>query len=229
MNHNETTLAKNDATEATATTETQAEATTKSYSQEEVDNMMARMKGSLERKLLKPYEGLGDPQELKSLREAEEKRQIDEQVKRGEFEKTLKELASKKDDEIKRRDVIIEDYKVNTPLLNSAAKFKSVNPEQVQALLRSQVRLGETGEAEVLDSSGAVRYDDSGNPLKVETLVEEFLTKNPHFVAAAPSTTNTMNSVQNNKSSNDFDLGKLDLTNPEHRKIYKEAKQKGLF
>ena len=229
MDHNETTLAKENVTEATATTETQAEATPKSYSQDEVDNMMARMKGSLERKLLKPYEGLGDPQELKSLREAEEKRQIDEQVKRGEFEKTLQELASKKDDEIKRRDVIIEDYKVKKPLLNSAAKFKSVNPEQVQALLRSQVRLGETGEAEVLDSNGAVRYDDSGNPLRVETLVEEFLTKNPHFVAAAPSTTNTMNSVQNSKSSSDFDLSKLDLTNPEHRKVYKEAKQKGLF
>lgn len=227
MDHPET-LAENTATDAVNTNESQANEV-KTFTQEEVDNMMARMRGSLERKLLKPYEELGSPDELKSLREAEEQRQRDEQIKRGEFEKTLQDLASKKDDEIKKRDAIIEDYKVNTPLLNSAAKFKSVNPQQVQALLRNQVRLGENGEAEVLDSSGAVRYDDSGTPLKVEALVEEFLTTNPHFVAAAPSTTNTMNSVQKGKSSGDVDLKNLDLTNPQHRQLYKEALQKGLI
>ena len=216
------------ATEATpAQQETQAE--TRTYTQDEVDNMMARMRGSLEKKLLKPYEELGAPDELKALKDAEEKRRTEEQLKRGEFEKTLQELASKKDDEIKRRDAIIEDYKVNAPLLNAAAKFKSVNPEQVQALLRNQVRLGESGEAEVLDSSGAVRYDDSGNPLQVERLVEEFLTTNPHFVAAAPSTTNTMNSVQPGKVQGEVDLKSLDLTNPQHRQLYKEARQKGLI
>jgi hypothetical protein len=224
----EETLAQEEVVTDTTPNESQAQEV-KTYTQEEVDNMMARMRGSLERKLLKPYEELGDPGELKALKEAEEKRRQEEQLKRGEFEKTLQELASKKDDEIKRRDVIIEDYKVNTPLLNAAAKFKSVNPEQVQSLLRNQVRLGESGEAEVLDSSGAVRYDDSGNPLKVEALVEEFLTKNPHFVAAAPSTTNTMNSVQPGKTAGDVDLKSLDLTNPQHRQLYKEAKRKGLL
>lgn len=227
MDHPET-LAENTATDAVNTNESQANEV-KTYTQDEVDNMMARMRGSIERKLLKPYEELGSPDELKNLREAEEQRQRDEQIKRGEFEKTLQDLASKKDDEIKKRDAIIEDYKVNTPLLNSAAKFKSVNPEQVQALLRKQVRLGESGEAEVLDSSGAVRYDDSGSPYRVEALVEEFLTTNPHFVAAAPSTTNTMNSVQNSKSSGEVDLKSLDLTNPQHRQLYKEARQKGLI
>jgi len=227
MDHNTEALANEVVTDTTQQTESQAQEA-KTYTQQEVDNMMARMRGSIERKVLKPYEDLGDPQELRALREAEEKRRVDEQVKRGEFEKTLQELASKKDEEIKRRDAMIEEYKVNTPLLNAAAKFKSVNPEQVQALLRSQVRLGTSGEAEVLDSSGAVRYDDSGNPLKVEKLVEEFLTTNPHFVAAAPSTTNTQSSVQNGKSSK-IDLATLDLTNPENRRLYSEAKSKGLL
>ena len=226
MDHNET-LA-NEAVTDTAS-ETQSQAEVKTYTQEEVDNMMARMRGSLERKLVKPYEELGSVDELRQLREEQEKRRMDEQLKRGEFEKTLQELASKKDEEIKKRDAMIEEYKVNTPLLNAAAQHKSVNPQQVQALLRNQVRLGENGEAEVLDSNGAVRYDDSGNPLKVEDLVNEFLTANPHFVAAAPSTTNTMSNVQSGKSSGDFDLASLDLTNPEHRKLYREAKQKGLL
>lgn len=229
MDHNTNTLANEAVTDtATATQESQA-TEAKSYTQDEVDNMMARMRGTLERKLVKPYEELGSPDELRALREAEEKRRQEEQLKRGEFEKTLQELASKKDEEIKRRDAMIEEYKVNTPLLNAAATNKSVNPQQVQALLRSQVRLGESGEAEVLDGNGAVRYDDSGNPLKVEALVEEFLTANPHFVSAAPSTTNTMSNVQSSKSSSEFDLSNLDLTNPEHRKLYKEAKMKGLL
>lgn len=228
MDHNDNTLANEAVTDTASQTESQAQEA-KTYTQEEVDNMMARMRGSLERKLVKPYEELGSPEELKALREAEEKRRQEEQLKRGEFEKTLQELASKKDEEIKKRDAMIEEYKVNTPLLNAAATHKSVNPQQVQSLLRSQVRLGENGEAEVLDSTGAVRYDDSGNPLTVEALVEEFLTSNPHFVAAAPSTTNTQNSVQSNNSSGSFDLASLDLTNPQHRKMYKEAKMKGLI
>ena len=54
------TLVTDTATDATeVTSESQAHAT-KTYSQQEVDNMMARMKGSLEKKLLKPYQYLGD-------------------------------------------------------------------------------------------------------------------------------------------------------------------------
>lgn len=225
MDHTET-LATDTATDAAATTENQAEV--KSYTQDEVDNMMARMKGSLERKLLKPYEGLGDPEELKSLKSAEEKRRQEEQLKRGEFEKTLQELASKKDSEIQKRDSIIKEYKVNTPLLNTAAKYKSVNPEQVQNLLARNVRLNEDGDVEVVDNTGSVRYNDSGTPIGVDDLVREFLDANPHFVQPTPATTNTK-SNQGGNSSEGFDLSKLDLTNPEHRKIYKEAKQKGLF
>ncbi len=225
MDHTET-LATDTATDAAATTENQAEV--KSYTQDEVDNMMARMKGSLERKLLKPYEGLGDPEELKSLKSAEEKRRQEEQLKRGEFEKTLQELASKKDSEIQKRDSIIKEYKVNTPLLNTAAKYKSVNPEQVQNLLARNVRLNEDGDVEVVDNTGSVRYNDSGTPIGVDDLVREFLDANPHFVQPTPATTNTK-SYQGGNASEAFDLSKLDLTNPEHRKVYKEAKQKGLF
>jgi uncharacterized protein Smg (DUF494 family) len=48
------TLVQDNATDAANTDlENQAQAT-KTYTQEEVDNMMARMKGSLQKKLLKP-------------------------------------------------------------------------------------------------------------------------------------------------------------------------------
>ena len=219
------TLQDNATDAATLEQENQAQAT-KTYTQEEVDNMMARMRGSLEKKLLKPYEGLGDPEELKALREEAAKRQTEQQIKRGEFEKTLQDLAAKKDAEIQRRDSIIKEYKVNTPLLSAAAQFKAVNAEQVKALLSNQVRLNELGEVEVVDNSGAVRYKDSGEPLGVEDLVQEFLLSNPHFVQPTPATTNTKSS-HTNGADTAIDFSKLDMKNPEHRKMYAEAKAKG--
>ena len=220
------TLAQDDATDATTLqTENQAQAT-KTYTQEEVDNMMARMKGSLQKKLLKPYEDLGDPDELRQLRLDAEKKATEQAIKRGEFEKTLQDLAAKKDNEIQKRDTIIKEYKVNTPLVSAAAKFRAVAPEQVKSLLASNVRLNNEGEVEVLDTKGAVRYTDSGAPLAVEDLVREFLDSNPHFVSPTPATTNTRSSTQASQAGV-VDISKLDMKNPQHRKIYADAKRAG--
>jgi len=218
------TLATNDATDAAdLDLENQAQAT-KTYTQQEVDNMMARMKGSLEKKLLKPYADLGDPEELRSLRTEAEKRAQEQQLKRGEFEKTLQEMAAKKDAEILKRDSIIKEYKVNTPLLSAAANYKAVAPEQVKALLANQVRLNEDGEVEVVDTKGGVRYTDKGSPLGVDDLVREFLDSNPHFKSASPATTNTKSNVSSG-SNGKIDLSKLDMKNPEHRKVYAEHRK----
>ena len=219
----EQTLATNNATDAASEDlENQAQAT-KTYTQEEVDNMMARMKGSLEKKLLKPYADLGDPEELRQLREEASKRQQEQQIKRGEFEKTLQDLAAKKDAEIQKRDSVIKEYKVNTPLLSAAAQYKAVNAEQVKALLSNQVRLNSEGEVEVVDATGNVRYSDAGEALSVNDLVREFLDSNPHFVQASPSTTMTKSS-HTTVLSPGLDISKLDMKNPEHRKLYAEAK-----
>lgn len=198
----------------------------KTYTQEEVDNMMARMKGSLQKKLLKPYEDLGDPEELRNMKTQAEKLRQEEALKRGEFEVVLKELASKKDAEIQKRDSVIKEYKVNTPLLSAAANNRAVNPEQVKALLANNVRLNEDGEVEVIDAKGAVRYNDSGSALGVNDLVREFLDLNPHFVQPTAATANTKSSHGNNLSDG-FDISKLDMSNPAHRKLYAEARAKG--
>jgi len=218
------TLAQDNATDAaTLEKENQAPAT-KTYSQQEVDNMMARMKGSLEKKLLKPYEDLGDPDELRTLKSEAERRAQEQQIKRGEFEKTLQELAAKKDAEIQKRDSVIKEYKVNTPLLSAAAQYRAVNAEQVKALLSNQVRLNQDGEVEVIGNDGAVRYQDSGTPLGVEDLVQEFLTQNPHFVSAAPATINARSSISNQAPSK-LDITKLDMKNPEHRELYRQYRK----
>jgi len=218
-----------DTVETEATTEI-AQETSKTYTQEEMDKHIAGMKNALARKYERQYSELGDLDELRELKAAEEQRQQQEAIKRGQFEKTLQELAAKKDAEIKKRDAMITEYKINSPLLDSAAKHKSVNPNQVRTLLSNRVKLNETGdEVQVLDDQGNVRYDDGGNLFTVDNLVSEFLEQNPHFKQASATTTNSKTQLGNELKAETLDLNKLDLSRPEHRKIYKEARQKGLL
>lgn len=218
------TLLQDNATDA-ATLEIENQAlATKTYTQEEVNDMMARLKGSLQKKLLKPYEDLGDPDQLRTLKQQAEAKAQADAIKRGEFEKTLQDLAAKKDFEIQKRDGVIKEYKVNTPLLSAAAQYRAVNAEQVKALLQNQVRLNETGDVEVVDSKGAVRYNDAGEPIGVSDLVREFLDSNPHFVQATPATTNTKSSHAT--ATTGIDISKLDMKNPEHRKLFAQATAK---
>ena len=213
----------------TDTVETNQEQAEKTYSQQEFDNHMAGLKKSLAAKYEKQYAELGDLDELRNLKAEAEKRKQEEQIKRGEFQKTLEDLAAKKDEEIRKRDQVITEYKVNSPLLDAAARYRAVAPEQVRQLLGNKVRLGETGEVEVLGQDGSVRYDDSGKPVTVDALVKEFLDTNPHFVQPGAATTNTKSAVAPTGSKGEFDLASLDLTKPEHRKMYQEARQKGLI
>ena len=211
-----------------AATETTQEQVVKTYTEEEFNSHMAGLKKSITAKFEKQLADLGDLNELKSLKANAEKQKQEEAIKRGEFEQILQDMAAKKDAEIQEKNKIIEEYTVNTPLLNAAAQYKAVNPQQVVQLIRNQVRLGDNGQAEVVDSNGVQRYDGKGNPITVDALVQEFLSSNPHFVAAAPATTNTKSAVQG-ASLEGFDLTKLDLSKPADRKVYAEARSKGLL
>jgi hypothetical protein len=214
-------------TDPAGETANQAQAA-KTFTQDEVNAILARTKSQIEKKFASKYEDLGDPDELRNIKSDYEKRQQEQAIKRGEFEKTLQELAAKKDAEIQKRDSVIKEYKINTPLLSAAAQFRAVNAEQVKSLLSQNVRLNQEGEVEVVDTKGAVRYSDSGAPIGVQDLVREFLDSNPHFVAPTPSTTNTKTNV-NSVGSSKVDVSKLDFKNPEHRKVYADyRKQNGL-
>ena len=217
------TLVNDMVTDTAGETANQAQAA-KTFTQEEVNAILARTKSQLEKKFASKYEDLGDPDELRSIKTEWEKRQQEQQIKRGEFEKTLQELAAKKDAEISKRDSIIKEYKVNSPLLSAAAKYRAVNAEQVKSLLAHSVRLNAEGEVEVVGSDGAVRYKDNGTPYEVEDLVREFLDSNPHFVTASPSTTNTKSNISQTGPSK-IDITQLDMKNPEHRKLYAEYRK----
>jgi hypothetical protein len=198
---------------------------TKTFTQEEVNALMARTKSQLEKKFSSKYEDLGDPDELREIVQQHRKNKEDYQLKRGEFEKVLQEKLSAKDIEIQKRDRLIEEFRLNTPIVDAAARYRAVNPDQVKALIRNNVRLSADGEVEVLDKDGQVKYDDRGQRLTVDTFVQSWLAENPHFVQPTPSTTATRSNVGFTQSK--LDVTKLDMKNPEHRKMYAEAKKSG--
>ena len=210
-------------TETTEVSDTTNQAV-KTFTQDEVNAIIARNKSQLEKKFTSKYDELGDPDELKQIVSQHQKSQQEQALKRGEFDKILQELAAKKDAEIHKRDKMIEEFKLNSPILDAAARLRSVNPEQVKSLVRNNVRLNQDGEPEVVDREGKVRYDDSGRALSVDSYVQEFLSQNPHFVSATPSTTTARSNVGSAKTSK-IDVTKLDMANAEHRAIYKEYRQ----
>lgn len=216
----ENTLANEDTGSSENTNQAQS---VKTYTQDEVNDMMARTKGAVQKKYEKTLADLGDIDELRQIRATHEQQQLELQKKRGDFDKIIADLAAKKDEEIRKRDDIIKSYIVDMPLVNTAAQLGAVNPKQVQALLKSNLRLGETGEVEVLDEKGTVRYSDKGQPFKVEDLVKEFLDSNPHFKSAGPSTTQSKSNVTQSREK--FDITKLNMSNPADRKLYAEYRK----
>jgi hypothetical protein len=203
-------------------TSTETQATVKTFTQDEVNAILAKTKTQLEKKYTSKYEELGDPDQLREIVSQHQKSQQEQALKRGEFDRVIQDLAQRKDVEIQKRDKIIESFKVETPIIEAAARYRAVNPAQVQQLIRNQVRLSAEGEVEVLDDKGGVRYDDSGKPVSVDSFVQSWLQSNPHFVSAAPATTNTRSNVGN--SAKAVDISKLDLKDPQQRKLYAEQR-----
>lgn len=215
--------------ETTGVTDTQTNQAGRTYTQEEFDNHMAGLKRSLQNKYEKAYSDLGDIEELRQMKQQAEALKEQEAIRKGEFEKVLKEKTAKWQSELEATRNELKEYKVNTPLVEAAAKYKAVAPQQVKQLLANRVRINEKGSVEVLDETGTTLYDDSGNSYSVDKLVKEFLDANPHFITAGASTTNTRSSVAPAQKNGSFDINQLDLTRAEHRKIYKEARDKGLI
>ena len=77
-------------TEATDNSTDNSQAT-KTFTQEEVNALMARTKSQLEKKYSSKYEDLGDPDELREIVGQHRKNKEEYALKRGEFERVLQE------------------------------------------------------------------------------------------------------------------------------------------
>lgn len=196
---------------------TEAQNTTPSFSQEQVDKVVADRLARERKKYDKKYAGV-DVDAYNQWQKEKEQTEIEAQKQRGEFDKILKTTVEKKDTEIHSLRSELKKVKINDSLLSSAAQLNAVAPDQVSSLLINQLRLSDEGQVEVVDTNGNPRYSDSGEPMKPSDLVTEFLTVNPHFVKAGAggtgSTGNTGGSTQKQKSV-------ADMTDDEYREFRK--------
>ena len=165
----------------TETTETQE---SKTFTQDELDRIVADRIARERKKLDRKLEGI-DLDEARKLMQERESAELERQKERGEFEKVLKATVEKKEMEIQTYKHKLEQTLIDGSLLTAASKNNAVSPEQVSALLRNNLKLADDGSVEVLDQSGVVRYNDKGDLLTVDELVGDFLTANPHFVRAS--------------------------------------------
>jgi|TARA_R110000737_G_scaffold312082_1_gene321310 hypothetical protein len=192
-----------------------------SFSQEDVDKIVAKRLKQVQKK----YEGINvdEYQQLKSLQERVEEQEL---MDRKDFDVLLKKTKAKYDDEVVTLKSQLESVKIDGALIDAASKQKGIAPEQISKLLRDSVKLNSTGEVVINDKDGQVRYNDEATPMTVEQLVGEFLDTNTFYRAAGPSGTQSEGNVSI-ADKQKFDLGSLDMTNPEHRKIYKQMKASG--
>ena len=158
---------------------------------------------------------------VKASREAEEK----EKIKRGEFEKILQEKAEESAKKISGLESELKSIKINEALLSSASKNRAINPDQVVALLKGNMKLNETGSVEILDKNGIARYNSNGELLTTDELGQEFVTQNPHFVTATPSGSGSVSNVDRSELSKPFNLSDLDMNNPADKKRYAEYRK----
>lgn len=216
----ETTPADSRTVETTGVSDSQA-AEAKNLSQEEVNRIVADRVERERKKFEKRYDGV-DLDRYRQLTEAEEASKLEDQKRRGEFESVLKDTVGKKDTVIQSLQQELQNIKVDGNLLNAASSARAVNPQQVVALLKNQIRLSETGDVEVLDPvTGTVRYTDSGDVMAISDLVGEFLQANPHFIAATPSGSGTTGNSRTTSGSA-FDPLQADLSDPVQRAKYGE-------
>jgi len=195
----------------------------KTYTQEDVDNIMAKVKHTTEAKVLKKFDGV-DVETYRTLLEKEEKLKLEEQKKKGEFEAILREQADKANSKINTLTQELSNIKIDGALLDAASKYKAINPGQVVKLVRDQVKMNEDGTVEVVDPvSKQTRYTEKGDALTPEQLVSTFLRDNAHFVAAGPAGSGSKSNTST-EGATKVDINKLDLNDPEQRALYKKLR-----
>ena len=189
------------------------------FTEEDMNNIvksrLAKERASIYKKL--------DVEDLETAIEAVRDKKLAEEknkIQKGEFEKLLKEKSEEYGKKIGNLESELRDIKINKALLSSASKNRAINPDQVVELLKHNIKLNESGNVEILDKNGIARYNNKGETLTTDELVQEFLTQNPHFVTATPSGSGTVSNVDRTELSKPINLSDLNMNDPEDRKTY---------
>jgi hypothetical protein len=190
------------------------------FTQAQIDNII---KTRLEAEKQKNQKILQEEENKKN--ELLKEQQLKEAKSKAEVEKVMQERLSEKESELNRYKEQIKKEKVDNSILSIANKEKSINAQQVVALLKSEVQYNDDGRIEIVDNNSNVRYNPQGELLTIEDRVKEFLDANPHFRQGSLSGSGSQSSIGGN-TVKPFNLQDLDLTKPEDRKAYKEYRDK---
>lgn len=204
----------------TATQTTISAGNEKTFTQEEVNQIVTKRLNQVERKFANI--NVDEYQELKTLKEQQE---TEASLKRQEFDKVLGQVKSASEQKIAALTKELETIKIDGALIAEASARKAVAPDKVATLLRNSLKLGADGTVEVLDSAGQVRYDaDKAKPLGIGDLVDEFLRDNSFFVAAQPAGSGAKPGIGQEVNMSKVNLADLDMKNPAHREVYRKMR-----
>ena len=190
------------------------------FTQEQLDNII---KTRLESEKNKYEKKLQEEESQKA--ELLKEQQLKEAKSKADIEKIMQERLSEKDSELQKVKDQIKKEKVDNSILSIANKEKSINAQQVVALLKNEVKYNDDGRIEVVDNNSNVRYNSNGELLTIEDRVKEFLDSNPHFRQGSLSGSGSQSAI-GGKTVKPFNLQDLDLTKPEDRKAYQEYRKK---
>ena len=189
------------------------------FTQEQLDNII---KSRLEAEKSKYEKKLQEEEKQKA--EILRQKQVEEAKTKADIEKIMQERIKEKEEEVLRYKNQIKKEKVDNSILSIASSNNAINPSQVVALLKEEVKYNDDGRIEVVDNNSNVRYNKSGKPLSLEDRVKEFLDSNPHFRKGSMSGSGSQSAI-GGKTVKPFNLQDLDLSKPEDRKAYAEYRK----
>jgi len=224
---------KNNSVEQTQATENNVEnksqvseetksAETKAFTEDQVEAIVQRRLERYKKTVSSKLDGL-DLEEAKKLLEEKKQKEQELALQRGEFDKVLKETVSKKDMKISALESELQKIRIDETLINTASQLKAINPNEVKALLRTNVKLNDSGNVEVVSENGTPRYNEKGELMSVNELVAEYLNNNPHHLSATPKGSGSQSGIGGN-TLKPFNIADLDMSKKEDREIYRKFK-----
>ena len=206
-------------TQAPETSNQEVKQEEKTFTQEQLNNIIESRIMAERRKYEKKIQ-----EEENQKSELLKQKQLEEAKSKQELEKIMQQRIAEKETELSKYKAEIKKERVDKSILTVASSYKAISPDQVVALLKSEVQLSDDGRTEVLDNNGNVRYNSKGQPLSIEERVKEFLDSNPHFRQGSLPGSGSLSAIGGN-SQKPVSIGDLDLNNPADRKVYAEMRK----
>ena len=189
------------------------------FTQAQLDNII---KSRLDAEQKKHQRTLDDAK--KAEQDAFKEKEVKEAKSKAELEKLMQQRISERDTEVLKYKNALKEEKIDNNLLSVVSQNQAINPKQVVALLKDEIKLNDDNRVEILDKNSNIRYNEKGNVLTIEERVKEFLDANPHFRQGSKAGSGSQSSIEG-KTVKPFKIQDLDLSKPEDRKRYAEYRK----